>query len=71
MVACEIKVTEETLRKELIELSRGQSYIGGGVQLKHGTSKGRVNYKDIPELSGVNLEDYRGEDITKHYLKMI
>ena len=67
----EIKITEEEIRKELIELSRGQSFIGGGVQLKHGTSKGRVNYKDIPELAGVNLEEYRGENITKHYLKMI
>ena len=67
----EVKTTEETLRKELIELSKGQSFIGGGVQLKHGTSKGRVNYKEIPELKGVNLEDYRGEDITKHYIKMI
>ena len=67
----EMKTTEETLRKELIELSKGQSFIGGGVQLKHGVSKGRVNYKDIPELDGVDIENYRGEDITKHYIKMI
>ena len=66
-----IKETEDTVRKELIELSKGQSFIGGGIQLKHGTSKGRVNYKAIPELKGVNLEDYRGDDITKHYLKML
>ena len=66
-----VKEKEEKIRKELIELSQGQSFIGGGVQLKHGTSKGRINYKNIPELNGVNLEDYRGDDITKHYLKMI
>ena len=66
-----VKEKEEKLRKELIELSQGQSFIGGGVQLKHGTSKGRVNYKAIPELQGVNLEDYRGDDITKHYIKML
>ena len=70
-VLMEMKATEDSLRKELIELSQGQSYIGGGVQLKCGTSKGRVNYKDIPQLSGVNLEEYRGEDVTKHYIKMI
>ena len=70
-VLMEMKATEDSLRKELIELSQGQSYIGGGVQLRCGTSKGRVNYKDIPQLSGVNLEDYRGDDVTKHYIKMI
>ena len=67
----EVKTAEETLRAGLIELSKGQSFIGGGVQLKHGKSKGRVNYKDIPELKGVNIEDYRGDEIIKHYIKMI
>ena len=67
----EVKTAEETLRADLIELSKGQSFIGGGVQLKHGKSKGRVNYKNIPELKGVNIEDYRGDEIIKHYIKMI
>jgi len=67
----ELKAKEEEIRKDLIEISAGQSQIGGGVQLRHSTSKGRVNYKNIPELEGVNLEDYRGQDIVKHYIKMI
>jgi len=65
------KEKEEKIRKDLIELSRGQSYIGGGVQLKHGMAKGRVNYGKIPELKGIDLEPYRGASITKHYLKII
>ena len=65
------KEKEEKIRKDLIEISRGQSYIGGGIQLKHGVSKGRVNYKNIPELKGIDLEPFRGDSITKHYLKAI
>ena len=65
------KEKEETIRKDLIELSRGQSYIGGGIQLKHGLSKGRINYGKIPELEGLDLEPFRGSSITKHYLKVI
>ena len=65
------KEKEEKIRKDLIEISRGQSYIGGGIQLKHGISKGRINYKNIPELKGIDLEPFRGDSITKHYLKAI
>lgn len=67
----DLKEREEAIRYDLIELSRGQSCIGGGVQLKHSESKGRINYAKIKELKNVNLEDYRGESITKHYLKVI
>jgi putative phage-type endonuclease len=63
------KEKEAKIRSDLIELSKGQSYIGGGIQLKHGISKGRVNYGKIPELKGIDLEPYRGNSITKHYLK--
>jgi hypothetical protein len=65
------KDKEDKIRKDLIELSRGQSYIGGGIQLKHGVSKGRINYGKIPELEGLDLEPFRGTSITKHYLKVI
>ena len=65
------KEKEEKIRKDLIELSRGQSYIGGGIQLKHGMAKGRINYKNIPQLKGIDLEPFRGDSITKHYLKVV
>jgi putative phage-type endonuclease len=67
----DLKEREEAIRAELIELSRGQSCMGGGVQLKHSESKGRVNYAKIKELKNVNLEDYRGASVTRHYLKVI
>jgi putative phage-type endonuclease len=65
------KEKEEKIRKDLIELSKGQSYIGGGVQLKHGMAKGRINYGKIPELQDIDLEPFRGGSITKHYLKVV
>ena len=34
-------------------------------------AKGRVNYGNIPELKGIDLEPYRGNSITKHYLKVV
>jgi len=66
-----LKEMDSAMRKELIELSKGQSYIGGGVQLKHTTSKGRINYSKITELGDVDLELYRSPDVVKHYLKAI
>jgi putative phage-type endonuclease len=35
-----------------------------GFKIQQQSRKGIVRYKDIPELKGVNLESYRGEDIT-------
>jgi putative phage-type endonuclease len=62
--------TEKLLREDLINISKGQSCIGGGVQLKHSEAKGRVNYSKIRELTNVNLEEYRGEPTVKHYLRV-
>ena len=62
--------TEKLLREDLINISKGQSCIGGGVQLKHSEAKGRVNYSKIKELTNVNLEEYRGAPTVKHYLRV-
>lgn len=53
------KKNEEELRKKLIELSEGRSSVGGGIQMTKVTSKGTVQYDQIPELFCVNLDAYR------------
>ena len=67
----ELKAQEASLKKSLIELSKGQSMKAAGVQIKISEAKGRVNYNNIPELKGVDLEKYRGEPTVKHYLKIM
>lgn len=67
----ELKKRESELKESLIEMAGGQSMTAGGVQMKVSRVKGRVNYKLIPELDGVNLEDYRDEPSTRHYFTVI
>jgi len=46
-------------KKRLEALADGQSSIGGGVRLIRSFRKGTVDYKNIPELGDINLDDYR------------
>lgn len=51
---------EETrMRGKLIALSGGANTMGGGVKLLKIARKGNIDYSAIPELKGVNLEEYR------------
>lgn len=52
---------EKEQRQKLIEMAAGQPCIGAGIKLSKVISKGKVSYNQIPELSGVNLDKYRGE----------
>jgi putative phage-type endonuclease len=62
---------EKEIRKQLIDLSDGSSCTGGGVRFKRSEGKGRISYAKIPELKGVDLEDYRGKSIIKYYITEI
>jgi len=58
----ELKLLEEKekgFRKTLILLAEGQSSRGHGIRLMRIPRKGSVDYKTIPELIGINLEQYR------------
>ncbi len=66
----ELKKQEAALKESLIEMSGGQSMTAGGVQMKVSKVKGRVNYKLVPELKGVDLEEYRDMPSTRHYFKV-
>lgn len=50
---------ESHLRQTLICLSGKSNTKGAGIKLLKIVSKGSINYQEIQELSGVNLEKYR------------
>ncbi len=51
---------EKELRKKLIDASEGNSIQSFGLKLTHYYQKGRVRYDAIPELQGIDLDQYRG-----------
>tara|TARA_R110002167_G_scaffold83960_2_gene228367 strand:- start:105 stop:998 length:894 start_codon:yes stop_codon:yes gene_type:complete len=67
----ELKKREASLKDALIEMADGQSMTAGGVQMKVSSVKGRVNYKLVPQLDGVDLENYRDDPSTRHYFKVV
>lgn len=60
----DIKAQEEKkdyIRKKLIELCENESSQGHGLKVMKIISKGRVNYEEIPEIQGIDLNKYRKE----------
>ena len=55
----EAKENMEKARESLIKMADGRSCRGSGVRLKRATVKGTINYKDIPALRDLDLEQYR------------
>jgi putative phage-type endonuclease len=55
----ELEKREEDLRKQLIFLSGESNSKGGGISLCQINRKGNVDYSQIPELKGVDLDQYR------------
>jgi putative phage-type endonuclease len=53
----------EDLKNSLIAMTEGISSKGGGIKLCKEIRKGGVDYKNIPELSDVDLEKYRKKPI--------
>jgi len=53
---------EEELRNKLIDSAKDGSCQGQYAKATKYTCKGRINYRDIPALKDVDLEQYRGED---------
>lgn len=54
---------EESLKKELILCSGGQSSMGAGIKLSKIPRKGAVDYSQIECLKGLDLEPYRKKGI--------
>lgn len=49
----------ETAKARIITIANGRSTKGNGVTASHFYRKGSVDYKKVPELKGVPLDDYR------------
>lgn len=60
----ELQKEEAQLRQDLIELAGNENCSGGGIQLQKLKRKGLVDYQNIPELLGVDLEQYRKPPLT-------
>lgn len=56
--------TQKSLRKELFNLCDNKNTVGGGICVSKVYRKGNIDYSQIPELKGVNLEQYRKPPIS-------
>lgn len=59
-----LEKTEKELRETLIHLAADKNCIGAGVKVLKTARRGSIDYREIPELSGVDLEQYRKANIT-------
>lgn len=59
------KELNDDLRDRAKELSAGKSVRGFGMSLRVSSIKGAVDYAKVPELLGVNLEQYRKSATTR------
>lgn len=69
----DIKQLEEkrdVIKKVMIELSEGCNCKGNGITLTRSMRKGVVNYKKIPQLKGVDLEQFRGNSVETWVLRV-
>lgn len=54
-----LKSMEAEYREQLVKISGNRNTMGCGIKLQKITRKGNVDYKLIPELKGVKLDNYR------------
>lgn len=60
--ADEAAAAVDALKQRLIGLARHTSEQGGGVSVSRYWKTGTIDYKKVPELRGVELEQYRGPE---------
>lgn len=58
-----LQLKEENHRKRLIFLSGSNNVKGAGIRLSKHIRRGSIEYKNVPELIGVDLEKHRKESI--------
>lgn len=56
-----LEAEQEAFKKMLSEQAQGKPIICSGVAVQTITRKGNVVYKNIPQLNGVDLEQFRGK----------
>lgn len=62
---------EEGYRNALIDLANKQNSQGGGIRLQKIIRKGAVDYSKIPELKGIDLEQYRKRSSESYRLSVV
>lgn len=67
----ELKEEETRIRNLMIEYCQGRNLLGNEVKVLRTESKGRIIYKDIPELEGVNLEAYRSDPVERYTISEV
>lgn len=65
------KQAQEHVRDQLIELAKGKNTKSSNGRLTRSVCKGQVDYKLVPELIGVNLEQYRKPPCEKWRITVI
>lgn len=55
----------ESAKNTIIKLAKGECCYGAGVKHLKSPQAGKVSYKDVPQLKGVDLEPYRGKGYFK------
>ncbi len=54
-----LELVKEAYRKEMIKLCDNKNCMGDGIRIMNSIMRGRVDYDQIPELNGVDLDSYR------------
>jgi hypothetical protein len=52
-------------KDKIIELARGECCYGAGVKHEKKLQAGKIAYKNVPQLEGVDLDAYRGKGFYK------
>lgn len=68
----QLKSMEEqqaSLKKDLLDMAEGDRVKGSGLTLVKSIRQGNVDYKKIPELKGLDLDQYRGKSTEVWTLK--
>lgn len=59
----EAEKKKESIKRKLIDISKGKCMRGKGISVSNYVRKGNVQYSKIPELKGVDLDQYRANPI--------
>lgn len=65
-----LKERREIIKKELVAGANERSCRGGGMTLSRSFPRGRVDYSKVPELVGVDLEQYKGPPTERWTLRI-
>ena len=60
----ELTAKKEGIKQKLLTFSEGKNCIGGGVKITQNKRKGSIDFLNIPELTNIDLEQYRGPEKT-------